>query len=207
MSPKQRLARAATTSAATILAQMGAQLQQIISRGTPVQRFQRNSGQYVRAEDGRRIPLIGSDNRSTAAGKRYFELLGVPPPSLYNYDQPLHNDKWVIGNDGRKILVRKRPHGEWEITPQGENYFKYNRSEYMPRVPYLVAKLGGGNTGYTVKRPRRPDQIMSLPESPVLGEHTTLEYIRGELGVLSTVGQVRGTRSDNNRPLHAAPGT
>ena len=69
---------------------MDAQLQQVISRGDPVQRFKRNGGQYVRAEDGRRIPLLTADNRPTAAGLRYFELLGVPPPSLYNYDQPVY---------------------------------------------------------------------------------------------------------------------
>ena len=167
MAPKQRVAQAVITPAA-----MDAQLQQIIARGTPIRRFPRKSGQWVPAEDGRRITLIGADNRPTAEGTRYFELLGVPPPSLYNYDQPLHNDKLVIGNDGRTILVRRREGTEWEITPRGEASFKYNRSEYMPRIPYLVATMKGTTEEvvWEIARPRRPNQFMSLPESPTLIE-------------------------------------
>ena len=97
MALKQRLAQAATPPAA-----MDAQLQQIIARGTPVRRYPRKSGQFVHAENGRRIQLIDADNRPTIEGRRYYEQLGVPPPSLYNYDQPLFNDKWVIDNDGRE---------------------------------------------------------------------------------------------------------
>ena len=77
----------------------------------------------------------------------------------------------------------------------------------MPRVPYLIAKRGStGGSAYNVKRPRRPDQTMSLPESPVMNGDSIRAYITGASGVLSTVGQVRQARI-GNRPLHAAAGS
>ena len=106
MAPKSMLSAQANNPQLPAVVRMEAQIQQVINRGAPVQRYRTNLGQFVRAEDGRRITLITADSKPTAEGLRYYELLGVPPPLLYNYDQPLWNDKWVRANDGSKILVR-----------------------------------------------------------------------------------------------------
>ena len=73
----------------------------------------------------------------------------------------------------------------------------------MPRVPYLIAKQGStGDAAW----PRRPDQIMSLPESTVLNGDLIRVHITGDAGAVSTVSQVRQARI-GNRPLHAAAGS
>ena len=63
----------------------------------------------------------------------------VPAPTLYRYEQPLIRDTHVKRFDGREIQVRKwnKAEGNWTITPAGQDYFKYNRSEFVVDVPYV----------------------------------------------------------------------
>ena len=186
-------------------------MQGIIDRGIPVQRYKTNPGQFVRAPSGRHIRLVGADNRPTPAGRVYYEKLGVPPPQLYDYDQPLIQDKWIKARDGSKILVRKRgDDGQWIIVPKGEDYFRYNRSEYLPRVPYLVAnrptqELVGGTIlpVYNIVRPPRVNQYMGL-----VTDGSSAVALGDDGGALTlTVGQVRQTRAAAGRPLHGAQGS
>ena len=120
---------------------MEAQIRAVITAGTQPQRYRTSVAQYVRAAGGAKIPLIGADSKPTPAGKFYYGQLGVEPPKRYAYEQPLINDQWVLGFDGSRVKVRTRnADGTWKITSAGLAYFRYNRSEFLPSVPYLMAK-------------------------------------------------------------------
>ncbi len=120
---------------------MEAQLQGAIAAGTRPQRYKTSVAQFIRAPGGRRIKLVGADSQPTAEGRYYYAQLGVDVPLLYAYEQPLLNDKWVMAFDGTRVKVRERnADGSWRITKNGEDYFRYNRNQYLPRVPFLIAK-------------------------------------------------------------------
>ena len=142
------------------------QIRAILARGTQPQRLRTSVAQFVRAENGRKISLIGADSRPTAAGVFYYQQLGIEPPKRYAYDQKLLNDKWVEAFDGSKVKVREKlADGSWRITRAGMSYFKYNRTQYLPSVPFLVAKNlsrdgDGGYNGTVV--PDARDNYMSV---------------------------------------------
>ena len=109
-----------------------------IANNTQPQRYQASVGQFIRLADGRAVRLMNTDNSLTSAGSAYWRLAGIPAPRLYNYDQPLINEKWVMAYDGTRLKVRERTaDGSWRITNKGEGYFRFNRAEYQVRVPYI----------------------------------------------------------------------
>ncbi len=65
--------------------------------------------------------------KTTEWGKKYYEFLGVDPPKLYSYEQPLIHDKWVRTYEGKKTLARRwkpalnQGRGGWDVTKNGEN--------------------------------------------------------------------------------------
>ena len=123
--------------------QLDATLTEIIARGTLPQRYRTSVGQFIRGPGGQQIRLQNEDSRLTEAGKAYWKLLGVPPPKLYHYDQPLLNDTHVRAYDGSSVRVRQRRFdGSWRVTAKGEGYFRYNRTEYLVEVPYIILKNG-----------------------------------------------------------------
>ena len=65
---------------------MEATLLAIIARGVIPTRYKSNVGQFIDAGD-KKIRLQNADNKLTPAGKAYWKLVGIPAPSLYNYDQ------------------------------------------------------------------------------------------------------------------------
>ena len=71
----------------------------------------------------RRIRLMARDSKATQACLGYYEqILGVKPPTLYDYSQELELDKFVTTWEGKKIQVRKRGlDGEWVIWKKGED--------------------------------------------------------------------------------------
>mgnify|MGYP005669055683 CR=1 FL=1 len=78
-------------------AAMENKLLDIISRNIRPQRYATSVGQFVRGPDGQQIRLQGTDNKLTPAGQAYWRLTGIPAPSLYQYDQGLINDAYVVG--------------------------------------------------------------------------------------------------------------
>lgn len=173
-------------------------MQRIVNAQIQPQRLA-NKTLWVRAPGGRKVTLSTAAG-PTPEGKEYYRLLGVPPPMLYDYDQPLIHDKWVRDRDGNKVLVRRRGDDEhWIITPKGEDYFKYNRSEYLPSVPYRIARTpawvvdadGNSQRSFTIVEPL-PNMYMSTTDNN--GNELTL-----------TVGQIRQARAANGRPLQGAP--
>ncbi len=119
--PPKAQARAARVSRATADKAMEALMQTIADRGTLPQRYRTSIAQFVRAPDGRQIRLMGVDNRPTKEGSLYYRILGVPPPTLYDYHQSLIDDKWVAGYDGSRIKVRERND---DRTFSGASYLK-----------------------------------------------------------------------------------
>ena len=89
--------------------------------------------------DNRKVKLVGADGVLTDEGKEYYNVRGEAHPSIYPYEQPLINGKWVLGFDGTKHMVRRFLGGEWVVTPKGANYFKHNQDEW--RVQYPVRKI------------------------------------------------------------------
>ena len=172
------------------------QIRAIIARGTQPQRLRTSVAQFVRAADGRKISLIGADSKPTAAGVFYYSQLGIEPPKRYAYEQPLLNDKWVMAFDGSRVKVREKlADGSWRITKAGLSYFKFNRTEYLPSIPYLIAK-GIGNGRLVIVPDMGRDQYMSKVIQP-------RNFDDRGMPDAATVGSVRGARV-RNLPLHAS---
>ena len=120
-----------------VVTEMDTLIRQAIAGGQESQGYKGSQGRYL-VVNGRRRKLIEASGKVTEAGRIYYEILGIDPPRLYAYEQPLINDKWVMGFSGRDILVRRRVNGAWTITKEGENYFRFNRDEFLLEVPYVV---------------------------------------------------------------------
>ena len=102
--------------------------------GAPVEKY-KGGGTFV--QGSMRIRLMGADSKATAAGMIYYErLLGVGAPTLYDYNQDLVLDKFATARDSPKLHVRKRSaNGEWIVSKKGEDYFRFHRTEFIPRAP------------------------------------------------------------------------
>ena len=77
----------------------------------------------------------------TPLGSFYFWQQCIEPPTLYRYEQPLIDGEFIIDYKGKKVMVRfwnpalNGGHGDWQVTAPGENYFRYNRDQYVVKVP------------------------------------------------------------------------
>ena len=82
------------------------------------------------------MTLLLPSGEATPAGKFYYEtVLKQELPTLYAYESPLLTDKWVVGFNGKKILVRRRDaSGQWAPTKAGLQYFKFARDEHSVSV-------------------------------------------------------------------------
>ena len=54
----------------------------------------------------RNIKFVGGDGAPTREGTHYYSQLGVPPPTMYPYEQCLVNGRWARGFDNKKHLVQ-----------------------------------------------------------------------------------------------------
>ena len=131
----------------------------------PVERY-KGGGTYVQPGE-KRIRLMGADSRPTAAGVVYYKrLLNVAAPTLYDSNQPLDLDKFVTARDGSKLLFRRRgANGEWIVTKKGEDYFRYHRTLFVPRAPFVLLKLGAidGEDNMLYAANTRPGEYMGIP--------------------------------------------
>ncbi len=98
-----------------------------------------NQAIYITLANGKKTSLVKPDGTATPSGRLYYEeIVGVPVPQAYPYEQPLEHNKWVNGFDGHKKLVRRmNSEVEWVDAPNGENYFKYNRDEYLVEAAHF----------------------------------------------------------------------
>ena len=119
-------ANAAQTRAAE---RVNARLDQAVASGLRGM-VQRSMAVTLSVPPGRNITLVKADGAPTREGTYYYGRLGIAPPSIYPYEQPLINSKWVQGFDNKKHLVRRWASNEWKVTAKGANYFRYNRGIY-----------------------------------------------------------------------------
>ena len=84
----------------------------------------------LRLTSNRTVRLVEADGVVTEAGQEYYNVLGEAYPTIYPYEQGLINEKWVVGFDKKKHMVRRFVSGEWVVTPKGANYFKHNQDEW-----------------------------------------------------------------------------
>ena len=141
MSPK-RSSRAATmpSSPAQLLvtrrAAMLAEVRKVVNLNTAVDRVGTGS-LSIRNTKGKKVRLIATDGKPTQFGQLYYDELGVEAPKNYAYDQALNDDTFVLDFSGKKVIVRRRSADGlgWIITRAGEQYFKFNRTEFQPRIP------------------------------------------------------------------------
>ncbi len=94
----------------------------------------------------RPVTLVKADGIVTAEGRRYYELEGISPPSVYAYEQPLIHGKWVRNFDGGKTMVRRfNAQGHWVVTAKGRDYFKFNRTKVVVEIPAVLARRRAKN--------------------------------------------------------------
>lgn len=103
----------------------------------------KNLAIVIRTPNRKRYTLVTKEGQPTDAGRYWYEQLHqVAAPTIYRYEQPLINDTHVETWGGRQIRVRtkNRRDNTWTITASGRNYFKYNRSEFVVDVPYVLSE-------------------------------------------------------------------
>ena len=98
-------ANAAQTRAAE---RVNARLDQAVASGLRGM-VQKSMAVTLSVPPGRNITLVKADGEPTREGTYYYGRLGIGPPSVYPYEQPLVNSKWVRGFDNKKHLVRRWP--------------------------------------------------------------------------------------------------
>ena len=69
--------------------------------------LQNNMNVTLKTLTGGSIKLVSADGAVAPEGLHYYNNVGVAPPSVFAYEQPLDKGKWVKGFDGKKKLVRK----------------------------------------------------------------------------------------------------
>ena len=135
-------------------------------------RMVRGSNNIVLVVAGRRRPviLVRPDGTVTPEGTRFYELEGVPPPTVYAYEQPLIHGKWVRNFSGGRTLVRRMgADGRWEVTPLGRAYFRSNRTTVTVWVPAVLARprlrQGRLRRTYAYYRDMDEQRMIQLPVS------------------------------------------
>ena len=111
-------------------------LTEAFQAGIQPRRYKLNLGIFIQIPNGRKFELVSKNGKVSAAGKIWYkDLHNVEVPTLYQYEQPLIDDISVRAWDGSSVRVRKRnADGTWTILKAGEQYFRYNRNEYVVDV-------------------------------------------------------------------------
>ena len=85
-----------------IAASLRQQMRQSIESGVQPRSNSSNYGQYLPIAGRPRIKLQKPDGSLTRQGRDYYDMMGINPPLLYSYEQPLINDKFVRAYCGNK---------------------------------------------------------------------------------------------------------
>jgi hypothetical protein len=173
------------------------------SGGQPSQN--KNLAIVVRAPNRKRFTLVTKEGQVTEAGKYWYEQLHqVTAPTIYRYEQPLIDNTDVETWDGRRIKVRQhnKKDNTWTILKPGINYFKYNRSEFLIEVPYVISEKNEWSESlqrriYTIIHPTTQRDLVAW--------YKTLKDEEQNLAI--TAGSVRSTTRGLMRPrnLEASP--
>ena len=119
---------------------MEEKLNEALGNGTVPKLDSRKMQVHLQLGARKRVLLVESDGTVTQEGRHVYRAMGVPPPTIYPYEQPLINGKWVTNFPGaptKNTLVGGRGN---RPTAKGEAYFKYNRDAYYAEFPYRIAR-------------------------------------------------------------------
>ena len=87
---------------------MEQRLQYAINQNSTVQTYSHGRwGTYITTQKGKER-LQNADGTLTPVGKKYFQMIDVPPPELYSYNQPLEQGRYVTRYNGTKMRVIKK---------------------------------------------------------------------------------------------------
>jgi len=213
MSPKRSSSAAAMPSSPAQLlvtrrAAMLVEVRKVVNLNTAVDRAGTGS-LWIRNTKGKRTRLIATDGKPTQFGQIYYDELGGEAPKQYAYDQALNDDTFVYAFNGDKVIVRRRAAdgNGWVITRAGEQYFKFNRTEFQPRVPYLVAKpltVEGGRANRLPSVHNHPDlELAHAVPVDIIRPAREYQLINLPGFDYMTVGRVRQQR-EGARPIQAS---
>ena len=96
------------TSAGQSSRLMEEKLNEALGNGTVRKLDARKMQVHLQLGARKRVLLVESDGAVTQEGRQVYRAMGVPPPTIYPYDQPLINGKWVTifpGAPTKKTLV------------------------------------------------------------------------------------------------------
>ena len=117
---------------------MNSKIDAAVNAGITGQLQKKTMNVTLKLVSGSSVRLVSSDGVPTREGTHYYSKLGIDPPAIFPYEQGLHNNKWVVGFDGKKKMVRRMgADGSWKVTPLGANYFRYNRDSYKVDCLYV----------------------------------------------------------------------
>lgn len=80
---------------------------------------------------GRHVMLQHADGTLTDAGRHCQPHAGEDHPLMYSYEQPLINDKFVMGDSGNRVKVGQWKGGAWQMTNEGNTCVKRNKHAYV----------------------------------------------------------------------------
>ena len=150
----------------------------------PLQTYKGGGGVYLQ-NGNKKIRLSGNRHQTiSAAGRVYWkQILGEKPPMLYDYNQPLIQDKFIRTRTGKRLQVRRRAaDGTFTVLPAGAAYFRHHRSLWIPLIPRLIVNKPKGGQ-YTARKSKNGVEYVSLASMPLLTAATLRERTGGQDGV------------------------
>ena len=80
---------------------MNAKINAAINAGNVAQ-LQKSMNVTLRLPTNSSVKLVSADGTVSAEGRHYYNTIGINPPTIFAYEQPLTNGKWVTGFDGKR---------------------------------------------------------------------------------------------------------
>ena len=102
---------------------------------------------------------------------------------MHAYEQPIFNNKCVMGYNRHRVAVRQWVDGAWQVTKEGVGYFKFNKNENVVHLPTrraVKSRGGGGGGGHRAKTSLVRSQWLTcstlgtmgtIPLHPTTGPH------------------------------------
>ena len=108
---------------------MNTKINAAINAGNVAQ-LQKSMNVTLRLPTNSSVKLVSADGTVSAEGRHYYNTIGINPPTIFAYEQPLTNGKWVTGFDGKKKMVQRMTSDGWKPTKIGIEYFKRNKHDF-----------------------------------------------------------------------------
>ncbi len=105
--------------------------------GRASESYKASQSRYIELPGNKKMTLLLPSGEATPAGAFYYKaVLGMEEvPQLYAPESELMHDKWILGFNNKKVLVRRRDaSGQWAATKAGLQYFKFARDEHSVSV-------------------------------------------------------------------------